>query len=394
MITRRLAAAGIMFVFLTCTAWGQLRSLDILGAGARAEGMGGAFIGVADDATALSWNPAGLTQLERPEASFVVRQSFDTYKYSTTPASNFSSTNNHFSFNFGSIAYPFDLGGQRLTAAVAFQNQIDIPLFSDQAGVFKEKQTGGVNTISPGLAYKIIPQLSLGASANIWTGSSKYNYNDIAGAGAGSFSYKDDWSGFNFQAGALAEFSQLRIGASYRSGFTMTDKWNFTDGSDANNYKWEWSLPTMIGIGASYRVGENLIVAVDYDIRAFGKSKVEKVSDNNDPPGTKFNFSASKKNLSAIRIGAEYLIVSESGAIPIRAGFKTVPTLFADTDGSGNYSSQVTGTAISVGTGYIFKKFALDLAVTRKAFEVKDDFVPDNRKLSYITVSVSTIIYF
>jgi len=38
-----------------------------IGAGARAMGMGGAFSAVADDATASSWNPAGLTQLERPE---------------------------------------------------------------------------------------------------------------------------------------------------------------------------------------------------------------------------------------------------------------------------------------------------------------------------------------
>lgn len=38
-----------------------------MGAGARAAGMGGAFTGVADDATAGYWNPAGLTQVERIE---------------------------------------------------------------------------------------------------------------------------------------------------------------------------------------------------------------------------------------------------------------------------------------------------------------------------------------
>ena len=41
-----------------------------VGSGARAVGMGGAFIAVADDATAASWNPAGLTQLKKPEISF------------------------------------------------------------------------------------------------------------------------------------------------------------------------------------------------------------------------------------------------------------------------------------------------------------------------------------
>jgi len=33
--------------------------------------MGGAFIAVADDATAASWNPGGLMQLDEPEGSIV-----------------------------------------------------------------------------------------------------------------------------------------------------------------------------------------------------------------------------------------------------------------------------------------------------------------------------------
>lgn len=37
--------------------------------GARANGMGGAFIGLADDATAAYTNPAGLTILTEPEVS-------------------------------------------------------------------------------------------------------------------------------------------------------------------------------------------------------------------------------------------------------------------------------------------------------------------------------------
>ena len=41
-----------------------------VGSGARALGMG-AFTAIADDATAASWNPAGLIQLERPEISGV-----------------------------------------------------------------------------------------------------------------------------------------------------------------------------------------------------------------------------------------------------------------------------------------------------------------------------------
>ena len=41
-----------------------------IGVGARAIGMGEAFVAVANDASALYWNPAGITQIEKNEAVF------------------------------------------------------------------------------------------------------------------------------------------------------------------------------------------------------------------------------------------------------------------------------------------------------------------------------------
>ncbi len=41
-----------------------------IGAGARAQAMGGAFTSVADDATAMYWNPAGISRLGSMEATF------------------------------------------------------------------------------------------------------------------------------------------------------------------------------------------------------------------------------------------------------------------------------------------------------------------------------------
>ncbi len=47
-----------------------------LGVGARALGMGGAFVGVADDVTACFWNPAGLCQLTQRELSLMHAETF------------------------------------------------------------------------------------------------------------------------------------------------------------------------------------------------------------------------------------------------------------------------------------------------------------------------------
>lgn len=45
--------------------------------GARPQGMGGAFVAVADDSNALYWNPAGLTQLDSAEVTFMHANQFD-----------------------------------------------------------------------------------------------------------------------------------------------------------------------------------------------------------------------------------------------------------------------------------------------------------------------------
>jgi hypothetical protein len=56
---RRLAAAAALAVLLSSpAATASAQALDAVGT--RAQGMGGAFVGVADDASAVYWNPAGL----------------------------------------------------------------------------------------------------------------------------------------------------------------------------------------------------------------------------------------------------------------------------------------------------------------------------------------------
>jgi hypothetical protein len=54
-------------LLVVCTAWSGLAySYDNLGYGVRATGMG-AFVGLADDPSAIFYNPAGISQLERPQ---------------------------------------------------------------------------------------------------------------------------------------------------------------------------------------------------------------------------------------------------------------------------------------------------------------------------------------
>ena len=69
------ASLFLLFVLLICLPAGGAEKYAgeflSLGAGARALGMGGSFVAIADDATATYWNPAGLGGLDRTEITFM-----------------------------------------------------------------------------------------------------------------------------------------------------------------------------------------------------------------------------------------------------------------------------------------------------------------------------------
>ena len=103
---------ALLFLGLLCS-WGSSqtlpKSLEIanpnpVGSGARAMGMSNAFIAVADDATAASWNPAGLAQLVRPEMSLALEGIYVTEKSRTQIPSteNFDLTD----YSYASLVLP------------------------------------------------------------------------------------------------------------------------------------------------------------------------------------------------------------------------------------------------------------------------------------------------
>jgi len=77
MIRRSLLAIGLLLT-LFAPAYGAKYAGEFLslGVGGRALGMGGAFVGVADDVTASFWNPAGLAQLNQRELSLMHAETF------------------------------------------------------------------------------------------------------------------------------------------------------------------------------------------------------------------------------------------------------------------------------------------------------------------------------
>ncbi|HEY6137209.1 MAG TPA: outer membrane protein transport protein [Thermoanaerobaculia bacterium] len=97
--------------------------------GARSLGMGGAFLGLADDASAAEANPAGLTILRKPEVSIEIRNYVEQQTFTTTGTyPDISRTDfNHYSqrvpITFASAVYPYKNATFGLYYHEALRNQ-------------------------------------------------------------------------------------------------------------------------------------------------------------------------------------------------------------------------------------------------------------------------------
>jgi len=204
-----------------------------VGSGARAWGHAGAFTAVADDATAASWNPAGLVQLEAPEVSAVYRFS-DRKDLHASERSNLEVGANSYSsheLNYLSGVYPFRFDGLNTVISLSYQEAydytyvftaqfsgantgdlnttvnniftetqtnvhdgafVDITIISDVVTETQSQvsqalnssllstldfhQSGTIDAISPAFAVELTPTLSMGAAINFYTdGESRGN---------------------------------------------------------------------------------------------------------------------------------------------------------------------------------------------------------------------------
>ncbi|MGD9732106.1 MAG: OmpP1/FadL family transporter [Desulfamplus sp.] len=257
-------------------------SFNPLGSGARAIGMGGAFIGVADDATAASWNPGGLIQLEEPEISLVYSytQRHDDKKF-RTEADLDNSNKNEVDFsriNYFSLAYPFQKGDRNMVVSLNFQHLYDL----NYKGRFINKDIGMENIIadqqpednqeisisedSPATDYditqdgniyalglaaggQITPHVSVGATVNYWGDTladsewsncyiSKYSMNypffraDFIDVKSERFSFE----GWNVNLGILWQINyKWSLGSVFKSPFTA-DIVHFRNIKSTTNY--------------------------------------------------------------------------------------------------------------------------------------------------------------
>jgi len=192
-----------LFLLLTVSAFGN--GIQLNGVGTRANSMGNAYTAIADDTTALFWNPAGLGDINGKIVSGGVTGVWPIGGYANSQMGlDIESSNSIFPFptagfvcgglmdgklSFGVAAYvPAGIGIEYDAADVAGFNPGVSINWKSKIGMFE---------FAPGVAYTPIPQLSIGAAfyldyvmMDMWRGV------PLGGGNYGS--YKEDSTGITY----------------------------------------------------------------------------------------------------------------------------------------------------------------------------------------------------
>ncbi|MBU0993277.1 MAG: outer membrane protein transport protein [Proteobacteria bacterium] len=380
-----------------------------VGSGARALGMGGAFIAIADDATAASWNPAGLVQLKRPELSVVgsyVRRndSFDSIKgYGTLEDSNVSLTD----LNYLSVVLPFSIFCRNMVVSLNYQRLYDYSSdgeFSDDMDTVKRKASGNLAPLGIAYSLQITPELKWGITFNFWDrfGGSNQLKEEYSFSGSFEFLIKvtHRFKGFNINTGFLWQPSEVfGIGAVVKSPFTADIKAKtatFVMGEpfDEETYETDKQLkmPVSFGVGAYYKLND--IFKISVDIYQTNWNKYIYIDENDIEYSAVTGLEKNTAHVDAtrqVRAGMEYLIVKPAKSLtyPLRLGvfYDPIPDKGSPVDAYGG----------SLGVGLSAAHFAIDgfyqykFSVNHFSVTKHEEYYPDDVKEH--TIYVSFIYY-
>lgn len=390
------------------------QSFTLNGNGARAAGMGYAFVGVADDATAISWNAAGLTQLYSMEASVIGRISFGSLTTDFQTLNYEVDRSSSFQLNFASFVIPFSAGDYNIVGGVAYRNIYDFTQKNENNVTFDDGSTfnwtddekGGINAVTPALAIQLSDIISFGAAVNILMGDYTNNYSDSDGDMEET---NVDYSGLNVDLSTLIKPTpQFAIGANFSLPHTVTFDAKNSGVTGGFDYSSEWiterKVPLFFAIGAAIRATDNFTIAADYRNRPWSKSEVEKYTEDGVEYDNPNDLFTEYPDANSFHVGLEYLIESGKNFIPVRVGFYTLPTTSREARKTGQEATdpdQISYNAITAGLGIVMNTVIIDASYeyifgTYTGFYEDVDFqerpVDYNYSDSKITVGISVHI--
>lgn len=393
--------AGLAAALLLAGAYplrAQDLSLNRTGSGARAAGMGNAFIAVSDDGTAASWNPAGLSQLRKPEFSLVhssgARSAFLEGFRTRDGSAAFTSlgtTSRTAYVEFASAAVPFSVAGKPVTLQAGWRRLYQITSLSrgdvrrivEPSGprpssvlAIDDSSDGAIDIWSLAGAVRFTNRLSVGWAVDLYDGGwqDRRTTSETPGAlGPTDFSsvvQTHALSGTDLTLGLLLSYTAVKVGLVYHGAFSgalgdsTVARSNLIDPVDASlGPDARLRFPRSLGLGVAWRPRPLLRLALDVTHDAWTEFVITGAAA--DPTRSISIFDGLPRELTATRdtvavnAGLERLVAVRERFVPVRLGAAYEPQAARDPllrDGLDHF-------VLSAGTGINTNSVKLDVAL-------------------------------
>jgi hypothetical protein len=371
-------------------------SLNRAGSGARAAGMGDAFVAVSDDGTAASWNPAGLAQLRQPEFSLVymVNDRAQALSALRSPDGRMAYSAHRFqysnkSIDFASAAIPFSVARKPVTFQVGWHRLyqlgtdlsrkvdryvIDEPGTPVTRVTTDDRTIGDIDVLSLAGAMKLTSRTALGGSLDVWRGQWKERYtifDEPGREGAPSFISNDSRQrlrGHNFTVGLLLTFPTWNAGLVYHSPFWSSLRVHVELRStvrppeDLDGPNVRFRLPRSLGAGLARKLGPRWTVAAALTHDQWTNALLTGLPDASGPvnffDGAPPDLTTTRDTVS-LNAGVEHLVLLEGSVVPLRLGFGVEPQGGMDPV----TRDPIDFFLVSGGAGYNTNRFKIDAAV-------------------------------
>ncbi len=390
MKTHRFAIVTLV-AFLALGGLAHGNGLNLNSLGARALTMGGAFVGLADDFSAVFWNPAGAAGFKTRYLGFYATDLIpsSTYKLDVPTYSGMMSLVNAKSkpahYLGGMFAYYHPVS-DRLVIGFGAYTPSGIGIKWPESGLaglsgggsFDWSSKVGLFSFSPLVAYKINDTVSVGATLNVNYGM--FSINMHAGRAALPVppysldlgQYEESLNGWGLGAtfGVLVKPSErLSVGLTVRTPSKVKFK---GDGTISNlsllgfaktsTLERSITFPLWIAGGVAVRPVDRLLVTADVQWTKW--SSVKALDATYADPAWKAMMALSGRdsekmdwsNKAQIRFGAEYAL---NGALALRAGYYYDPSPAPDTTLNILLPSY-TYNVVTAGAGYKVAGLQLD----------------------------------
>ncbi|OGU14743.1 MAG: hypothetical protein A2X61_03960 [Ignavibacteria bacterium GWB2_35_12] len=352
----------IAVFFLTAVSLTLGNGLSLNSIGPKALGMGGAFIGLADDYTAVYWNPAGVTNLDKIQIAAFVTDVIptSTYKFETYGIDAKSKSNHYISPNIA--GYIPLMKGDLVVGLGAY---VPAGLGTEWNGDELKNLTGGtayewktkiaVFDISPVIAYRINDMFSVGASLDI-----HYGMFDLKRYAPLQYDETSTGMGFGGSVGLLVKPHKLfNIGLSFKTENNIKFEGTAKNpamqavGEPESDFSREVAWPIWFGGGIAFFPIENLTIAFDIQNSMWSNTEDSLITDYKD---TLWNSLIGKdrimhldwKDAMQIRFGAQYDFSRE---FAIRLGYYYDPAPAPDNTLNILFPSQTYNT-FTIGASY------------------------------------------